>query len=168
MLWLRDEGSANMAKDACSGHRPGAEAPPLSARFDVAVRAARDCRTRQVMLPICREKLDLHTRDVRSRRIRNCLLLPARRRRATSSTRRTSRRSSPQLALSRTSGFIKPLNDVTHGIAIEGAIQLLRYITNVRCREHIGQLTQRVRIVERFGVVYVQCGAGNLTGRERA
>jgi len=39
MLWLPDEESVNTAKDACSGHRPGPEAPPLSARCDVAVHA---------------------------------------------------------------------------------------------------------------------------------
>ena len=39
MLWLANEEDANTAKDACSGHRPGPEAPPLSARCDVAVRA---------------------------------------------------------------------------------------------------------------------------------
>jgi hypothetical protein len=36
----------------------------------------------------------------------------------------------------------------------------------MKCREHIGQFAQTLRIVERFGVVYVHCGAGNLTGRE--
>jgi len=38
MLWLPDEESANTAKDACSGHRPGPEAPPLSPRCDVICR----------------------------------------------------------------------------------------------------------------------------------
>ncbi len=39
MLWPPGEENADTAKDACSGHRPGAEAPALSARCDVAVRA---------------------------------------------------------------------------------------------------------------------------------
>ena len=63
-------------------------------------------------------------------------------------------------------GFTKPPNDVLHGIAIEGSIQLLRHIANMRGREHVGQFAQRVRIFERFDIVHVQCGAGNLTGRE--
>ncbi len=42
MLWLADEEYANTVKGACSGHRPGPEAPPLSARCDV-LRVRNEC-----------------------------------------------------------------------------------------------------------------------------
>src|ERR1700675_4004683 len=36
ILWSPNEEESNTAKDACSGHRPGAKAPLRSARCDVA------------------------------------------------------------------------------------------------------------------------------------
>jgi hypothetical protein len=42
MLWLANEEDANTAKDACSGHRPGAKAPLLPR---TAMNDAAGCRT---------------------------------------------------------------------------------------------------------------------------